>query len=257
VITLPARDSFFHSLSFGGDYKHFGQTVDLGTEAFDTPITYYPLNATYGATWQNEGALTQFNLGLTANVRGLGSQYEEFDAKRFNANSSFFHINADLSHTQDLPEGFQLFGRIKGQYADGPLISSEQFSLGGVETVRGYLETEVLGDNGVAGTIEARSPDIGAWLQSNLKDETGQGTARFTVFNEWRLFGFVDGGIATIHDPLAEQQSRFDMWSYGLGTRFKLFNQFNGMVALGLPMVGQGTTLKNDKRVLFSVAGEF
>ncbi len=29
VITLPTRDSFFHTISLGADYKHFGQTVDL------------------------------------------------------------------------------------------------------------------------------------------------------------------------------------------------------------------------------------
>jgi hypothetical protein len=52
VVTLPAREQFFHSLSFGVDYKSFGQTVQMDTNSFSTPITYYPLNATYGATWQ-------------------------------------------------------------------------------------------------------------------------------------------------------------------------------------------------------------
>lgn len=257
VITLPARDNFFHSLSFGADYKRFGQTVNLGLDSFSTPITYYPLVATYGATWQNEGALTQFNLSLSGNVRGLGSDYEEFDAKRYYANSSFAHVNAELSHTQDLFEGFQLFGRVKAQFADGPLVSSEQFSVGGADTVRGYLESATIGDNGAVGTVELRTPDIGTWLQGQLKDESGQGKPRFTTFNEWRLFGFVDAGTVTIHNALADQRGRFELWSYGVGTRFKLFDHFNGMVALAVPMVKNDTTYPNDKRVLFSVGGEF
>jgi len=257
VVTLPARDQFFHSLSFGLDYKNFGQVMQQGTESFSTPITYYPLNATYGATWLGENSLTQLNLSLTGNIRGLGSQYDQFDAKRYNANSSFVHINADLSHTQELLNGYQLFGRVKTQYSDGPLVSSEEFSLGGLDTVRGYYESAALGDNGVAGTLEFRSPDIGVWLQSNLKNEAGEGQPRFTTFNEWRLFAFIDGGTTRIYDPLEEQQSSFDMWSYGFGSRFKVFDRFTGMVAVATPMIDQGTTKKNSHRVLFSVGGEF
>lgn len=257
VMTLPARDDFFHSLSFGADYKNFGQTVQLGVDSFESPITYYPLNATYGATWQNEGALTQFNLALTVNLRGPGSGFEEWVARRFNASANFFHVNAELSHTQDLPEKFQIFGRVKTQWADSPLVSSEQFSLGGVETVRGYLESVTIGDYGVAGTVELRSPDVGSWLQSQMKDETAQGPARFITFNEWRLFGFVDAGTARINDPMLDQQSRFNLWSYGVGTRFKLFNHFNGMIAYAVPMVTQGDSRKNDHRVLFNARGEF
>lgn len=259
VLTLPARDNFFHSLSFGADYKSFQQTVGIGTDSFSSPITYYPMNVSYGATWQREGALTQVNAAVTFNVRGPGSNFDDFFTKRAYADANFVHLNVDLSHTQDLPEGFQLFGRVKGQVADGPLVSSEQFSIGGIDTVRGYLESESIGDNGAAATLEIRTPDVGAWLQKNMKDETGQGPARFTTFGEWRFFGFVDAGVATIYRPLVEQPSEFDMWSYGVGTRFKMFNYLSGMVALAVPMAQppQGQTKSNDPHVLFSVTGEF
>lgn len=256
VLTLPTLENFFHTLSFGLDYKNYGQTVKLGADSFSTPITYYPFVASYGATWQGEGALTQFNAGVTFNLRGAGSGFEEFWNKRAFADNNFFHVNAELSHTQDLPQGFQLFGRVKAQIADGPLVSSEQFSVGGVDTVRGYLESETLGDNGVVGTVEMRSPDIGAWFQSQVKGEGGQAPS-FTTFNEWRVFAFIDIGQTDIRLPLEEQQSRFDLWSYGVGTRFKFFNHVNGMVTLAVPMNTQASTRANDPRVLFSVAGEF
>lgn len=150
------------------DYKHFGQTVQLGKDSFDSPITYYPLTASYGGTWQQEKALTQFNLGLTFNLRGPGSGFEEFDAKRGYANSSFIHLNADIAQTRELKHGFELFGSAKAQIADGPLVSSEQFSLGGLDTVRGYYESEAIGDNGLVGTLELRSPNIGDWLQTKI-----------------------------------------------------------------------------------------
>jgi hemolysin activation/secretion protein len=262
VMTLPARENYFHSFSVGVDYKHFEQTTKLGDEGFSSPITYFPLSATYGGTVQTEGGLTQFSLGVLGNLREFSSDWIDFANRRYNANANFFHLNAELSHTQDVWEGFQLYGRVKGQYADGPMISSEQFSVGGADTVRGYLESQAVADNGVTGTFELRSPDIGAMLQGYIKDsagkdEAGKDALPFTIFNEWRLFGFVDAGSAYIHDPLAEQQVSFDMWSYGVGSRFKLFDHLNGMAALAVPMTNQGETRKDGKTVLFSVSGEF
>ena len=163
----------------------------------------------------------------------------------------------DIIHTQELPEGLQLYGKIQGQIADGPLASSEQFSVGGLDKVRGYLETEVLGDNGVVGNLELRGPNIGDWLQKQMKDETGQGAPRFNTFNEWRFFAFTDAGKATVLHPLAEQQSEFDLWSYGVGTRFKMFEGFNGMIAYSVPMITQTFTQARDPRVNFRIWGEF
>jgi hemolysin activation/secretion protein len=55
---------------------------------------------------------------------------------------------------------WQFVARIAGQVADRPLVTLEQFSLGGVNTVRGYRENEFVCDQGVAGTLELRIPVI-------------------------------------------------------------------------------------------------
>ena len=139
--TLPSKQNFFHTLSVGLDYKHFGQTLSIGSDSFDSPITYFPAVLNYGASWQPEKSLTQFNATLTYGLRGFGSDsWLEWDTKRYNATPNFFILTADLSETYELPEGFQLYGKVGGQMGDQPLVSSEQFSLGGLQTVRGYLE---------------------------------------------------------------------------------------------------------------------
>jgi hemolysin activation/secretion protein len=180
-----------------------------------------------------------------------------FENKRYYASPSFTHFNVDVSHTHELPEGFQLYGKVQGQVADGPLVSSEQFSAGGLDTVRGYLESETLGDNGVVGNVELRSPNIGELLQKQMKDETGQGQARFTIFNDWRFFGFADAGTVTVLHPMIEQQSKFDVWSYGVGARFKMFNYLNGTLVYSVPMVSQAYTEARNPRVNFRIWGEF
>lgn len=256
VITLPSRDDLFQTLSLGVDYKDFKQTVALGTDAFDSPVRYVPLVAAYGATWQGDGRLTQLNATLTAGLRGIGSSPQEFDIKRFKATSNFIHLHGDISHTQDLPEGFQFFAKMQGQITDQPLVSSEQFSLGGFDTVRGYLETETLGDYGVAGTLELRSPNLTPYLEQKLENPAGQ-PIKFNAFDDWRFFAFADAGRARLRDPLPDQQNQFDLASYGIGTRMKTLRFLNSVVFVGMPLTTQQSTLANHPRFSFRIWGEF
>ena len=48
--------------------------------------------------------------------------------------------------------------RANAQLSDEPLLSSEQFSLGGLNSVRGYRENQLLRDNGIFASVEMRFP---------------------------------------------------------------------------------------------------
>ena len=48
--------------------------------------------------------------------------------------------------------------RADGQWAGQPLISTEQFGIGGVNSVRGYHEGEVFGDTGWHMSLEQKTP---------------------------------------------------------------------------------------------------
>ena len=256
VITLPTRGELFQTLSLGADYKNFEQTLTLGSSAFSSPVTYVPLVAAYTANWQGDGRLTQFNATITSGLRGVGSSPDEFDAKRFKATASFIHLHGDLSHTQDLPGGAQLFGKVQGQVSDQPLVSSEQLSLGGQDTVRGYLESEALGDYGVAGTLELRTPNLAPYLEQKLDNPPGQ-PVKFNAFDEWRFFAFADAGRTRIHDPLPDQQLQFNLASYGVGTRLKTLQHLNSIVFLAVPLTSQQVTVAQHPRVSFRIWGEF
>jgi hemolysin activation/secretion protein len=52
--------------------------------------------------------------------------------------------------------------RANTQLAGNPLLSLEQFSIGGSQSVRGYRENQILRDNGVFGSAELRFP---LWLR--------------------------------------------------------------------------------------------
>ncbi|PZQ17164.1 MAG: ShlB/FhaC/HecB family hemolysin secretion/activation protein [Leifsonia xyli] len=271
VFTLPQYGELFHTINVGGDYKQSRQSVLVEGFNIASPADYVVAAGSYNATLQGEGALTQLNADLTLGVRGLGSDALEFDRKRYNAKQSFVSLKGDLSHTHELPQGFQLFGRGQGQIANQPLVSSEQFGLGGLDSVRGYLESENVGDNGLVGTFELRSPNLATlWAPPQDKaptaaetdpNSTAKEAPATSGLQELRLFGFVDGGFATLNQPLPEEQSRFYAWSLGAGVNVKAFDYLNGAVLVALPMTTTARsadyTHSRDPRVLFRFWGEF
>ncbi len=52
----------------------------------------------------------------------------------------------------------QLVLRLAGQYTDQPLLALEQMSIGGFESVRGYLENQLVRDRGIVSSVEFRLP---------------------------------------------------------------------------------------------------
>src|SRR5262249_11482691 len=108
---------------------------------------------------------------------------------------------------------------------------------------------------GIIGTLEFRSPDIALRLPMEIKG-AGEEKGR-KLFNEWRLFAFVDGGYTIVHKPGEEQERSFQMWRYGIGTRVKLADQIDAAVPLAVPMIDQTDSKANEPRVLFNVSGSF
>jgi hemolysin activation/secretion protein len=257
VFALPTSGQLFHTLSLGFDFKRFGEMLAQGSDSFSTPVTYVPLVGSYGATWQGDGYQIQLNSTITAGLRGFGSLPAEFDAKRFDATANFISLRSDVSYTRDLPDGWQLFLKGQGQVTDQPLVSSEQFSLGGLDTVRGYLESESLGDFGGSATVELRSPSFASYFTQMLPANAKGESEKFNPIDEWKVFAFSDIGRVRIFDPLAEQQEQFDLASYGFGTRVKVMKYSNGLFLVAVPLTTQQVTIAHRPRVSFRVWGEF
>ena len=88
-----------------------------------------------------------------------------FDAFNATINQSpipdgrYFSWQGQLHYIHRLDErGTEIFFRTDLQFASEPLLPLERFALGGVQTVRGYREYEVVRDEGYAMSLEIRYP---------------------------------------------------------------------------------------------------
>ncbi len=243
---LPTTANFYQNFSLGVDYKNFSEDIIIGGATIASPIEYYPISANYGATWLTENGFTEFNTSLNFHLRGIGSGEKDYSNKRYNADGNYVYLRSDLAHTHDLTGGSQLFGKIQSQIASQPLINGEQLSGGGLGTARGYLEGTSLGDDGIFGTFEFRSPSL-----IGTPDKSGSRT------DEWRFLAFADAGLLSIHDALPSQQKRFGFASVGTGTRFKVINHYNGSVDVAVPLIDKPDAQAGDIRVTFRGWADF
>ncbi|MBC7804467.1 MAG: ShlB/FhaC/HecB family hemolysin secretion/activation protein [Candidatus Parcubacteria bacterium] len=244
ILPLTSRGNYFHSLSLGLDYKDFQESVTLlGADSLNTPITYAPFQAQYSGTMQDAAGVTQFNLGFNFAVRGLfGNREAEFANKRFKAHANYAYFRGDLQRTQNLPKGWSLLGRLDAQAASQPLISSEQFAAGGYESVRGYLESEVLGDDGLRASLELRAPSFATGIEA---------------IRQFNLVAFYEGARVTLKDPLPGQADKFSLSGAGFGLRLRGWNTVTAALDLAWPLKATANTRSGEAVLRFKLAYEF
>ena len=233
---LPGLDNYYHSISFGADYKDLGQTVEFG-QSFNTPVTYVPISSAYSGTLQDSSGFTQIGAGITFGMRGFIADDAEFKAKRWNtvtntnAKTDFFIAKADLSRTQKLPWDFQGYAKVDGQFSGDLLIPNEQYLAGGVDTVRGYLESQVAGDQGIHTTLELRTPSLFKtidWLQ------------------DFKLSAFYDAAELITIDPSVGQKEKVLLSAVGVGMRMKAWKRFNFNLDFATALKSYGVIQKGD-----------
>jgi hemolysin activation/secretion protein len=242
VDPLPAAGKLYHSLTLGLDYKTFKENVEqVGTPGIQTPIRYLPASVSWSGTRASNNGEWQFSTGLTLGLRGAGSDQLEFENKRFKAYGNFFVWKWDVQRTQTLSKSLSLTARLDGQLADQPLVSNEQFSAGGQNTVRGYLESEKIGDNGMHASLELRG--------ASMMAEAGATKLQPLVFAE--------GAYLWLQDPLPGQDSRFSVYSAGLGLRLSEWRSLDASLDVGWPLRNSTYSSKGAPEVQFSITMKF
>ncbi|ALR22584.1 secretion protein [Sphingobium baderi] len=246
IQSLGSSEGFYHSLTLGIDWKDFSEDVLLGSDRASAPIKYAPLIASWRGDWMGERSTSSITFSGTFGIRGLGDNWERFDAKRYMARQSFIALKLDAETTQTAASDIQLNARLTSQWSPDPLISNEGFSLGGMSSVRGYYESEAIGDYGFALQTELRTPDLASLLSADL-------------VNELRFHAFLDSGYSGIHLPLPSQRATRDqhLVSTGIGGRVKLFNHLTGALDVGVPLTSGPETESGDIFVRFRIMGEF
>lgn len=186
------------TLTLGGSYTRANSdfnTVFLN----ETAVTLLEVGGIYSHVYSN-AAVSQVTLHLATNFDHL-TRAEVLAAA---ANSERLtgdqrlRAELDLQHVQPLFGGLQLVARANGVYSPDPLVDTQQYSLGGPNSIRGFPASEVRGDRGYFGQLGLRQP--------------------FTL-GPVRLYGraFADSGVVMVIDAPPGVSTRETLTSAGIG----------------------------------------
>ena len=246
---LPLVDNYYHSMTLGADYKDFKETIRiLGSDVGNNPIAYTAFSLAYDGTLNLASSQTQMNVGVNFAPRGLGNSEEEFRNKRSFANPNYAYLRGDLKYTQKLPLNWALQAKLSGQLAGDPLISAEQFTIGGADSVRGYVESQALGDNGLFTSLELRTPPLIKHINNNaFKD----------YIKELYAFTFVDAGHVSTLKATPGQDKKSDLMSAGLGVKLKFSKGIFTNLDYAHALRDAGDIEKDDDRLHFRLGYEW
>jgi hemolysin activation/secretion protein len=243
ILPLRGSEDFFHTATLGVDHKDFDQAVRLiGSGGFNTPITYMPFTLGWDGTWLGQGRSSKLGVAFNFHLRGLVGDEQEFADKRFKGRPGYAYLRGTVSHSETGRGGWGASARASWQLAGQPLISNEQFAIGGAETVRGYLESAAMGDKGIALSLEASTPNFSKRLSDALDDAHG--------------LAFFDGGTVKVIDPITADD-HYTLAGAGLGLRMKGWRGATVALDWAVALKDLGNTRRGDRRVYFKLGYEW
>jgi hemolysin activation/secretion protein len=243
ILPLRGSEDFFHTATLGVDHKDFDQAVRLiGSGGFNTPITYMPFTLGWDGTWLDQGRSSKLGVAFNFHLRGLVGDEQEFADKRFKGRPGYAYLRGTVSHSETGRGGWGASARASWQLAGQPLISNEQFAIGGAETVRGYLESAALGDKGLALSLEASTPNFAKRLSDALDDA--------------HALTFFDGGTVKVIDPITADD-HYTLAGAGLGLRMKGWRGATVALDWAVALKDLGNTRRGDRRVYFKLGYEW
>lgn len=223
-----------HQFSLGADFKRLEKTEatfpsGLGTAVVLSPIQYTPLSVAYNAFLGDDWGATKLSAtakGYAAIVPGgrkadfTGDPNDPFNKPGVRAGSTgnFAVVQGSIERLHDLPLGMNLLLHAAGQWASEPLVVTEQYFAGGLDTVRGYFQFESLGDHAIRGRAELTTPEL--WPIPIDRFWQRRRSSDWEI--KWRLASFYDAANLWISKPLPSQQDQFRLESVGWGLRVRM-----------------------------------
>lgn len=250
-------------LDLRGDAEIFGITFQHPLERSLTDATNLTASAVsksvknfvFGTVPVSDDQLREVTLGFDANLlrdnrrilasalltQGLGTfldgspNGQPLSSRAF-AGNSFTKLNFDFYQVTTLAPRHFVNLRASGQIAPVALTTAELFALGGPDSVRGFIQSEFLGDIGYTASAEYRYAlldSVNARLQTVL---------------------FLDHGSASLKRPLPGERAEANFTGAGAGVRLGLGKNTSARVDVGFPL-NPDRNVQGDTSVLYGQFG--
>jgi hemolysin activation/secretion protein len=156
-------------------------------------------------------------------------------------NDSFFVWRGQMQYVRILRPETILLLRSDVQLSPQALPPVEQFSVGGISSVRGYANNTILSDNGIFASIEIRTPLLRVPRWNTL--------VKVAAFSDF----------ATVWNNSQTELIANNLYSVGLGLHLSIGDRVNGRMDWGIPLVNFQRAKNNwqENGLYFSLSYKF
>lgn len=232
--TIPIiwSDKAIHEVIFGTDYKFTDNNLQF------SEIPLFSRNTAllqFSLEWNVELKPTSGTTRFRAKVVGspikswLPHQTEsDYETLRPYSEVRYVYGQAELERNWILPRGFCLKFRALGQAASTNLLPSEQFGLGGMDTVRGYEERIFNGDFGALANLQLSLPSFSFFKR--LCSECSSCTPCSIiptpptprVMDRLTFYAFCDYGVGMVHKAITDSKKSENLVGAGPGLLYAM-----------------------------------
>lgn len=245
----------------------FGQTIettsyiDVPTPTANQQVNYLPFELSYNTsynnflgpftaglglsvnTWFNSSTLYPASTNGPANLHGVKSLQNITGSTK--STGHWVILKPSFSQTIVNLDNWTTSARLDGQWASEPLISNEQFGIGGVNSVRGYHEGQAFGDCGWHLSLEEDTPPqiIGMAYDGQPL------TVRASVY--------MDAATAYLLDPPQGESSQTQLWGTGLGFGASVGTHWQAQFLFSIPLISNGAIPRYQPFFNFALDAQF
>jgi hemolysin activation/secretion protein len=189
-----------------------------------------------------------------------GSNKTDFQLAREKADPDFIIFSTNASHSRFLdPQKVNLLsGSFRYITSDERLVPAKMTTFGGLYSVRGYEEDEIVADGGIIATGQYEF-DLVKHNQSTGDNQVNSTKAQNTEpwLKKFAPLAFIDYGRAKIKNPVLGEQETQNLCSAGIGVIVGLNDSFDAYLYCGWALRPTEETDKGDVRLNVSLRGKF
>ncbi len=230
----PLFGDFTHHLDFGFDWKFISsnfffaadpqQALAAGGSKDIINVTQFLVSYGLQKNWPNQVLTFAANLFASVWKDLLPHQSSmAYDHLRPGSHVRYSYLRASAGHRYKLPIECVLSSLFRGQLASCTLPTSEQFGLGGEDTVRGYFEQQFVADNALLFNIEFYSKPLSLFKAQK---------------NELTFLAFFDYGYGRNYSYSSEEFKQQHLIGIGPGLRYDIMPYFNLKMDYGFQLIG-------------------
>ena len=171
-----------------------------------------------------------------------------FTGARTNAERDFAIYTIAANHSQYLDQNKvqQLRGNVRWVEASERLVPAKMTSFGGMYSVRGYEEYEIVADGGILASIQYEYDLI---RHSQTVESGAESDTYIDSIKKLAPLAFFDFGETMIVDPVSTENDNQTLYSAGVGLAFEVGNNFSGALYYGFALDDTDDTDTGDGRL--------